>query len=206
MTTAVCHGGRGDETDFVLIKGGTATGNVSASTAVTDLAYAVTVSGVAGDGTLRLDLASDGSITTLVGDALADTVSFVGGNKDHLIAEIAVEIKRRERILVVDDKPTNRGIVLNLLEPLGFDVQEAENGQEALAKIAEPSPHLIIMDLIMPVMDGIEATSRIRQLPEGNDVTIIASSASVFQFNQQDSLKAGCNDFLNKPIRADELF
>jgi PAS domain S-box-containing protein len=112
----------------------------------------------------------------------------------------------RKRILVVDDKPTNRGIVLNLLEPLGFHVQEAENGQEALAKITEPSPNLIIMDLIMPVMDGIEATRRIRQLPGGKDVTIIASSASVFEFNQQDSLKAGCNDFLNKPIRADELF
>ena len=112
----------------------------------------------------------------------------------------------RKRILVVDDKPTNRGIVVNLLEPLGFEVQEAENGQEALAKIAEPSPNLIIMDLIMPVMDGIEATRRIRLLPQGKDVMIIASSASVFEFNQQDSLKAGCNDFLNKPVRADELF
>ncbi|MEE8125771.1 MAG: ATP-binding protein, partial [Nitrospirales bacterium] len=101
----------------------------------------------------------------------------------------------RKRILVVDDKPTNRGIVMNLLEPLGFEVQEAANGHEALAKVAEPFPHLIIMDLIMPVMDGIEATRRIRQLPEGKEVPIIASSASVFEFNQQDSLKAGCNDF-----------
>ena len=73
-------------------------------------------------------------------------------------------------------------------------------------KLPSPSPHVIIMDLIMPVMDGIEATRRIRQLPGGKDVTIIASSASVFEFNQQDSLKAGCNDILNKPIRADELF
>ena len=112
----------------------------------------------------------------------------------------------RKRILVVDDKPTNRGIVLDLLEPLGFDIQEAENGQEALAKIAKHSPHLIFMDLIMPVMDGIETTRRIRQLPEGNDVPIIASSASVFEFNQQDSLKAGCNDFLPKPVKTEQLF
>jgi CheY-like chemotaxis protein len=62
------------------------------------------------------------------------------------------------------------------------------------------------MDLIMPVMDGIEATRRIRQVPELKDMVIIASSASVFDFNRQDSLDAGCNDFLNKPIRADDLF
>jgi len=112
----------------------------------------------------------------------------------------------RKRILVVDDKPTNRSIAVHLLEPLGFEVQEAENGQEALAKIAKSSPHLILMDLIMPVMDGIEATRRIRQLPEGNDVPIIASSASVFEFNQQDSFKAGCNDFLPKPVKTEQLF
>ena len=112
----------------------------------------------------------------------------------------------RKRILVVDDKEANRGILVNLLEPVGFEVEEALNGQECLDKVTERLPHLIIMDLVMPVMDGIEATRRIRQSPDLKDVIIIASSASVFEFNQKDSITAGCNAFLSKPVRADHLF
>ena len=112
----------------------------------------------------------------------------------------------RKRILVVDDKAANRGIVVNLLDPLGFEVTEAENGQECLKEVAARQPDLIFMDLIMPVMDGIEATRQIRQSLVLKDIVVIASSASVFDFNRQDSLKAGCHDFLNKPIRADEMF
>ena len=92
------------------------------------------------------------------------------------------------------------------IAPVGFEVEEAVNGQECLEKATEHPPDLIIMDLVMPVMDGIEATKRIRQSPTSKDVIIIASSASVFEFNQKDSLTAGCNDFLPKPIRADHLF
>ncbi len=112
----------------------------------------------------------------------------------------------RRPILVVDDKSANRGIVTCLLEPLGFEVHEAVDGQDGLTKASDLRPDLIFMDLVMPVLDGIEATRRIRSLPELKDIIIIASSASAFEFNRQDSLGAGCNDFLPKPIRAEELF
>jgi PAS domain S-box-containing protein len=112
----------------------------------------------------------------------------------------------RRRILVADDKEANRGIIVNLLEPVGFEVEEAVNGQECLEKATERSPDLIIMDLVMPVMDGIEATRQIRESPSSKNVPIIASSASVFEFNQKDCLAAGCHDFLPKPVRADHLF
>jgi PAS domain S-box-containing protein len=112
----------------------------------------------------------------------------------------------RKRILIADDKEANRGIIVNLLEPMGFEVLEAVNGEDGLNKATEHPPDLILMDLVMPVMDGIEATRRIRQVPALKDTLIIASSASVFEFNQKDSLAAGCNDFLTKPVRADHLF
>ena len=112
----------------------------------------------------------------------------------------------RKRILVVDDKWENRVVLLNLLEPLGFEIVEALNGREGLAKAREQRPDLIVMDLIMPVMDGLEATTRIRQSSDLKEIPIIASSASAFDFNKKDALSAGCTAFLPKPIQADDLF
>lgn len=108
-------------------------------------------------------------------------------------------------ILVVDDRDTNREIVAEMLKPLGFVINEAENGVDALAKIQETKPHLIIMDLIMPKLDGFETTRKIRQIPELADVIIIASSASVFETDKVQSLTVGCNAFLNKPVDFDAL-
>ena len=112
----------------------------------------------------------------------------------------------RKRILVVDDKWENRVVLLNLLEPIGFEIIEAVNGQDGLAKAREQRPDLIVMDLIMPVMDGLEATTRIRQSTDLEGIPIIASSASAFDFNQKDALSAGCTAFLAKPIQVDDLF
>ena len=109
------------------------------------------------------------------------------------------------KILTVDARWENRSIVINLLEPLGFEVFEASNGQEGLEKAAEIQPDLIITDLRMPVMDGLTMTKHLRQLVELQNVVIIASSASVFDINRQKALDVGCNDFLSKPIQADEL-
>jgi signal transduction histidine kinase/DNA-binding response OmpR family regulator len=113
---------------------------------------------------------------------------------------------QRRSILVVDDRWENRAVLVNLLEPLGFQLMEAENGQEGLEKIRQSQPDLIITDLVMPVMNGFELLEKIR---ESNDIQhhkIIVSSASVAQADRQMSLDAGGNDFLAKPVEFSELF
>jgi predicted ATPase/signal transduction histidine kinase/DNA-binding NarL/FixJ family response regulator/tRNA A-37 threonylcarbamoyl transferase component Bud32 len=109
------------------------------------------------------------------------------------------------KILIVDDKEPNRLVLTHLLQPLGFEVTEAINGRDALNKVHELQPDLILMDLVMPVMDGFEATYQIRTFPDLDHIVIIATSASVFDFNQQQSLAAGCDGFLPKPIQEAEL-
>jgi CheY-like chemotaxis protein len=108
-------------------------------------------------------------------------------------------------ILVVDDKWENCLVLINLLKPLGFEVIEARNGKEYLEMAQQKCPDLIVTDLVMPVIDGFEATRQVRKIPTCQDVPIIAASASVFDADQKTSLEAGCNDFINKPIHVEEL-
>jgi signal transduction histidine kinase/FixJ family two-component response regulator len=113
---------------------------------------------------------------------------------------------QQRQILVVDDRWENRSVVVNLLEPLGFTMLEAENGQEGLEKVREYQPNLVITDLAMPVMDGHEMIAQLRQSSEiPSDLAIIVSSASVFESDRQKSLEAGANDFLPKPIQKETL-
>jgi predicted ATPase/signal transduction histidine kinase/tRNA A-37 threonylcarbamoyl transferase component Bud32/DNA-binding NarL/FixJ family response regulator len=109
------------------------------------------------------------------------------------------------KVLVVDDKWANRSVLVNLLEPLGFEVTEATNGLDALDKVHKFKPDVILMDLVMSVMDGFEATRRLRMLAEFKEVIIIAVSASVFEWDQKQSREVGCDDFLPKPIQKLEL-
>jgi CheY-like chemotaxis protein len=109
------------------------------------------------------------------------------------------------KILVVDDRWENRSVATNLLQPLGFEVLEAMNGQEGLEKAVEQKPDLIIADLVMPVMDGFELIRKVRNNDLLKDICIIASSASVFEAEQCASIAAGADDFLPKPISADSL-
>jgi signal transduction histidine kinase/DNA-binding NarL/FixJ family response regulator len=108
-------------------------------------------------------------------------------------------------ILVVDDMWQNRSFLVDLLEPLGFDTLEAKNGQEALTKAREYYPNIILMDMVMPTMDGFECSRQIRQDPQIKHTVIIAVSASVFAHHQQACLDAGCNMFLPKPIEVEQL-
>jgi signal transduction histidine kinase/CheY-like chemotaxis protein len=111
----------------------------------------------------------------------------------------------RLKILVIDDNDENRKIIKQLLEPLKFNIVEAINGKEGLDKTRELCPDLIIMDLIMPEMDGFESTRETRKIPKFQKVPIIAASASVFEYHRQESLKSGCDDFIAKPIYNNEL-
>ncbi len=111
----------------------------------------------------------------------------------------------KRRILVVDDRWENRSVLVNLLEPIGFEVIEAINGQEGLNKATESPVDLIITDLSMPEMDGFEMMRHLRKSTQLKDVKILVSSASVFESEQQRSLKEGGDDFLSKPVQATEL-
>ncbi|MEH2072809.1 MAG: ATP-binding protein [Nostoc sp.] len=109
------------------------------------------------------------------------------------------------KVLVVDDRWENRSVVVSLLEPLGFEVIAVSNGREGLAMAQEIHPDLIITDLMMPEMNGYEMLQQLRQIPELKNVPAIASSASVFESNQNESITAGANAFLPKPVEAPAL-
>jgi CheY-like chemotaxis protein len=111
----------------------------------------------------------------------------------------------RRSVLIVDDVAGNRAMLSDLLGTVGFEVREASGGQEALECLRQALPDLILMDIAMPVMDGLEATRRIRANPAWSRVPIIAVSAMVSSLDQSRSPVAGVNAFLNKPIDVDHL-
>jgi signal transduction histidine kinase/DNA-binding NarL/FixJ family response regulator len=110
------------------------------------------------------------------------------------------------RILVVDDRPENRQLLLKLLQPIGFQVQAAINGQEAVAIWQSWQPQLIWMDMRMPVMNGYEATQQIKAHLQGQATVIIALTASTLEEERAVVLSAGCDDFVRKPFREEVIF
>ncbi|SDR59482.1 ATP-binding protein [Paraburkholderia tuberum] len=111
----------------------------------------------------------------------------------------------RKAILVADDVAENRAVMVDMLRPLGFDMAEAGNGSEALEKTRTLHPALVLMDVVMPGMDGLEATRCLRQMPEFRDLPIVAVSASASGTDAAHSLAAGANAFLAKPIEFGRL-
>ncbi|MEG4496382.1 ATP-binding protein [Microcoleus sp. F10-C6] len=110
------------------------------------------------------------------------------------------------RILIVDDKPLNRQLLIKILHPLGFELKEATNGQEAIEIWDSWEPHLIWMDMRMPVMDGYEATQYIKSTIKGQATAIIALTASVLEEERAVILSAGCDAFMRKPFREADIF
>jgi signal transduction histidine kinase/CheY-like chemotaxis protein len=110
------------------------------------------------------------------------------------------------RILIVDDKLSNRKLLVQLLNPLGFELKEASNGLEAIAIWDEWEPHLIWMDLRMPVMDGYEAIKQIKATLKGQATAIIALTASVLEEEKAIVFSTGFDDFMRKPFREAEIF
>ncbi|MGK7876493.1 MAG: AAA family ATPase [Xenococcaceae cyanobacterium] len=120
---------------------------------------------------------------------------------------IALETNQpRYRILIVDDKWSTHQLLIKLLNPLGFEIIEASNGIEAIEAWDKHSPHLIWMDMRMPVMDGYEATKHIKATAKGQATVIIALTASIFEEERAVILSAGCDDFVHKPFREQIIF
>ena len=109
------------------------------------------------------------------------------------------------RILIAEDVPENRQLLVDLLQPIGFEIREAQNGLEATLIWQRWMPHLIWMDLRMPVMDGYEATKQIKSVGSTAPV-IIAITGSVFKQEQTLAMAAGCDDFICKPFRTEVIF
>lgn len=111
----------------------------------------------------------------------------------------------RPRVLVVDDKLDNRELVRQMLAMIGIEVQTANDGQQAIDAFVRWQPHFIWMDMRMPVMDGYEATRKIRLLPGGQNVKIVALTASAFEEDIAKVLDAGCDNILKKPVEQEQL-
>jgi CheY-like chemotaxis protein len=111
----------------------------------------------------------------------------------------------RKRLLVVDDVPQNRAMLLDLLQETGFNVAAAANGRECLVLVDSFRPDLILMDVMMPVMDGNETTRQIRHMPGWGDVPIVAVTASASADDERRSRAAGASAFLAKPVDHDLL-
>ena len=110
-----------------------------------------------------------------------------------------------KRILVVEDQEDNRQILRDLLGNAGYELIEAENGEEALAAVARHRPDLILMDIQLPVMDGYEATRRIRTNPGLKSVPIIAVTSYALAGDESKALAAGCDAYVSKPYSPRQL-
>jgi len=130
--------------------------------------------------------------------------------------QIQSEIKRRVlglkpdqgeiRVLIADDREANRQFLSQLLGPVGFKIQEAVNGEEAVRMVREWKPQVVLMDISMPVMDGYEATRIIKAAPELKNTAVIAVTASAFEEDRRKIFASGVDAYLSKPFKDAELF
>ncbi len=121
------------------------------------------------------------------------------------VAEVIGFQGKEQKALIVDDKDENRAVLVEMLTSLGFTILEASNGLECIDQTKKHQPDLILLDIRMPEMNGLEAMRHIRKLPIGQDIVIIIISASAFTHNRQESLDAGAHDFIAKPFRFKQL-
>jgi two-component system, cell cycle response regulator DivK len=110
-----------------------------------------------------------------------------------------------KRILVVEDQEDNRRIVRDLLTTSDYEVIEAENGEEALAAVAKQPPDLILMDIQLPILNGYEATRRIKAAPSLSSIPIIAMTSYALSRYEEKARAAGCDDFVPKPYSPRQL-
>ena len=115
------------------------------------------------------------------------------------------EETRRSSILVVDDDPNSREIVQTFLESRGYDVQTAANGEAALAAVQRNSPELVLLDVMMPGMDGWEVARTLKDHSDYADIRIVMMTARSDFSDKQKGLQAGADDYLVKPIQLEDL-
>ncbi|GAK55427.1 multi-sensor hybrid histidine kinase [Candidatus Vecturithrix granuli] len=128
-----------------------------------------------------------------------EVVRTIATERPHALNILGYEGERR-MVLVADDHKGNRAILVERLTSIGFQVLETDNGQDCLDLALSHRPHAILLDLQMPVLNGFEVAQLIQTFPELSDVIVIAISASVYQEIRVQSLQAGCQEFLAKPI------
>ena len=110
-----------------------------------------------------------------------------------------------KRILVVEDQEDNRQILRDLLGASDYEMVEAENGQEAIDAVAKKKPDLILMDIQLPVMDGYEATRRIKANPDWKSIPIIVVTSYSLSGDAEKARAAGCDDYVTKPYSPRQL-
>lgn len=143
--------------------------------------------------TLPMELASAAEVSARGNDQNREIIGLAPGQPNY-------------RILIAEDQAENQQLLKQLMEQLGLEVMIAGNGEQCIKLFQQWQPHLIWMDCRMPVMDGQEATRRIRGLPNGDRVKIVAVTASAFVEQRQEILAAGMNGFVRKPYHFDEIF
>ena len=149
-----------------------------------------------------------GELLTLF-DAIVPVLS--GDYDDHenvepITPRIEPQIPKGTRILLVEDNEINQDVAVGLLESGGLMCEIAENGEIAVRKIRDHEYDVVLMDMQMPIMDGIEATKNIRAEPRFRTLPIIAMTANAMASDRERCIQAGMNDFITKPIDPNELF
>ena len=107
------------------------------------------------------------------------------------------------KILYIEDDPNNRALVRRILMAYDFEVEESDNAIDGIERAKTYRPDLILMDISMPGMDGLTATSEIRNIDEIADITVIALTANAMEGDREMTLEAGCNGYISKPINVD---
>ena len=155
------------------------------------------------------------TVSSQVGRGSLFRVSIVLEEADPAAVVVKTESRRviglhpgqqQYRVLVADDKEDNRELLSQMLGPVGFEIRQVADGEEAVKEFEMWGPSLILMDLRMPVMDGYEAIRRIRASVGGKNSRIIAVTASAFEDTRQEVVATGADDFIPKPFREAELF
>jgi signal transduction histidine kinase/CheY-like chemotaxis protein len=138
--------------------------------------------------------------------APANLSELQGQGAERRVVGIDPNDRQEYRMLVVDDKLENRRLLVEWLQMTGFQVREADNGAEALQVWEEWAPQMIWMDMRMPILDGYEATRRIKATLQGQATVVVALTASTFEHEETMVLSVGCDDFVRKPVRESVIF